>query len=289
MAEEKEETKKSGLKPAQVVASALAAITAAFLGATLGVAGTVVGAGVASIITTVGSELYLRSLHRTRLAARRTAEVLADTRLRQETRHVEPSPRTPANPLLRPGPQTFRHGQLPPTAVHNTPSTQRVPIAGAGQSNGGERTVFIPRPGAQASAPTQVLAKPEDKAKRPWWRNRWTLVAATSVAAFVVGMLALTGFESLTGHAVSGGAGTTFSRVVGRSSGPATTTHETTTVTETPASKSSATPTPTQESQTSVSSTPTQQPVPQQQQPSQGNVSQTPSATPTESASPTSG
>jgi hypothetical protein len=65
--EAKEE--KSGLRIAQVMAAALAAVTAALLGSTLGVAGTVVGAGVASVITTVGGEVYLRSLQRTREAA----------------------------------------------------------------------------------------------------------------------------------------------------------------------------------------------------------------------------
>lgn len=46
----------------QVIAGALAAITAALLGSTLGMAGTVLGAGVASVVTTVGAALYLRSL-----------------------------------------------------------------------------------------------------------------------------------------------------------------------------------------------------------------------------------
>ncbi|GAB2957421.1 hypothetical protein LWP59_35890 [Amycolatopsis acidiphila] len=291
MTEEKEETQKTGLKPAQVVASALAAITAAFLGSTLGVGGTVAGAGIASIITTIGSEVYLRSLRRTKEAARKTAEVLAltDTRLRQETRFVEPPPRLPANPLIQPGPA--QQGQLPATAVNRVQPTQYLPMAGAGQSGGGERTVYLPRPGAQnatavqnaTGAPTQVLAKPETKPKPPWWKNRWTLIAGTSVVAFLVGMLALTGFESLTGHAVSGGSGTTFGQVVGRSGGSATTTHETTTVTETQTSKSRPTATSTEQSETSVPSTT------QQEQPSQSSASQTASATPTESAGPTSG
>ncbi|MGW4483315.1 hypothetical protein ACWEOE_05695 [Amycolatopsis sp. NPDC004368] len=64
-----EQGEKKSFRPAQVVATALAAVTAAMLGSTLGVAGTVVGAGVASVITTVGAELYLRSLQRTREAA----------------------------------------------------------------------------------------------------------------------------------------------------------------------------------------------------------------------------
>ncbi len=72
---EEEKTEKQG-RIVQVLAAALAAVTAALLGSTIGVAGTVVGAGLASIITTVGGELYLRSLQRTRDAALKAREVL---------------------------------------------------------------------------------------------------------------------------------------------------------------------------------------------------------------------
>lgn len=64
-----------GMRPAQVLAAALAAITAAFLGSRLGVYGTVIGAGILSLVTTVGGEFYLRSLERTKQAAKRTKEV----------------------------------------------------------------------------------------------------------------------------------------------------------------------------------------------------------------------
>jgi uncharacterized membrane protein YeaQ/YmgE (transglycosylase-associated protein family) len=46
----------------QVIAGALAAVTAATLGSTLGIAGTVLGAGIASVISTVGAAVYLRSI-----------------------------------------------------------------------------------------------------------------------------------------------------------------------------------------------------------------------------------
>src|ERR1700716_3764231 len=70
-----EQAEKSGIRMAQVAAAALAAVTAALLGSTLGVAGTVLGAGVASVVTTVGAELYLRSMRRTRAAAQRAREL----------------------------------------------------------------------------------------------------------------------------------------------------------------------------------------------------------------------
>jgi hypothetical protein len=53
------------IRISQVVAAALAAVTAALLGSTMGVAGTVVGAGLASVVSTVGGALYLRSIQRT--------------------------------------------------------------------------------------------------------------------------------------------------------------------------------------------------------------------------------
>ncbi|GAA4537467.1 hypothetical protein [Amycolatopsis samaneae] len=76
-AEKKEE--KPALRVPQILAAALAAVTAALVGSSLGVAGTVLGAAVASIVTTVGSELYLRSLHGTTRAARKARDALATT------------------------------------------------------------------------------------------------------------------------------------------------------------------------------------------------------------------
>lgn len=310
MAEETEDTstEKTGLRPAQIVASALAAVTAAFLGSTLGVGGTVVGAGIASVVTTIGGEVYLRSLRKTRAAARKTAEVLAltDTRLRQETSRVEPPGRRPGNPLMRPAPPA--QGQLPAAQLDQIQRTQRIPMAGQGASNFGERTVYIPRPRTQAmgqpgprttqaarfgaDAPTRIVPPPErpgegPQAEKPWWKNRWTLAVGTSAAAFVVGMLALTGFESVAGHAVSGGHGTTFSQVVKRSptgGGGSTTTEQPTTVTKTQTSTATPTESSTEDNRTSsASSTPRSEP------PASSSVSQPESAQPTESVAPTSG
>src|SRR4051812_1853979 len=65
-------TKTLEIKPTQVAAGALASVTAAVLGSQLGVAGTVAGAGLASVIGTVGTAMYERSIHaaRSRVTAR---------------------------------------------------------------------------------------------------------------------------------------------------------------------------------------------------------------------------
>lgn len=60
----------------QILAGALAAVTAAVLGSTMGVAGTVAGAGFASVVTTVGGALYLRSIQRTRQGVRTVRDMV---------------------------------------------------------------------------------------------------------------------------------------------------------------------------------------------------------------------
>jgi hypothetical protein len=54
----------SGINFPKVIAGTLAAVSAAVVGSFLGVAGTLAGAAVASLIGSVGSEIYERSLHR---------------------------------------------------------------------------------------------------------------------------------------------------------------------------------------------------------------------------------
>ncbi|MFD9733659.1 hypothetical protein [Umezawaea sp. NPDC059074] len=71
MSEENEKKTGLDLKPAQIAAGALAAVTAAFLGSKLNVAGTVAGAAVASVVSTIGSALYQSSIERTRASVRR--------------------------------------------------------------------------------------------------------------------------------------------------------------------------------------------------------------------------
>lgn len=58
------------MRPAQVGASTAAAVGAAFLASRLGVFGTIIGVGVISLMSTVGGEMLLRSLERTKQAAR---------------------------------------------------------------------------------------------------------------------------------------------------------------------------------------------------------------------------
>jgi len=96
-----EKQDKDSVRISQVLAGALAAITAAVLGSTMGVAGTVIGAGLASVVSTVGGAIYLRSIQRTRQGVRTvrakvvgrngtTSVLVADLEEKPEPQEEEP-------------------------------------------------------------------------------------------------------------------------------------------------------------------------------------------------------
>ncbi|SFB60324.1 hypothetical protein SAMN05216266_12546 [Amycolatopsis marina] len=178
--EGQEPEENSAVKPIQVAAAALAAITAAFVGSSLGVYGTVLGAGIISIATTVGSEIYLRSLRRTKEAARRTRMIaaLTDARTRQP----------------RSVPVTVEAGAEP----HDTTAIDKADPA--------DTAMFVAEGDGESG-------------NRRLGKLRWPLIIGTSVLAFVIGMLVLTGFELTTGNAVSGGTGNTVSKIIGGGAG----------------------------------------------------------------------
>ncbi|MEJ3656845.1 hypothetical protein WEH80_28185 [Actinomycetes bacterium KLBMP 9759] len=94
----------------KVLAGAAAAATSAILGSYFGVAGTVTGAAIGSVASTIATSLYQRSLDRTRAA------VVARVRLGGRVAPVEvtvPIPRLPADPetvQLRAEPVVRRRG-----------------------------------------------------------------------------------------------------------------------------------------------------------------------------------
>jgi hypothetical protein len=150
----------------QVLAGALAAVTAALIGSTMGVAGTVVGAGLASVISTVGGTLYLRSIQRTRDSVRTVrAKVVG------------------------------RSGGA--TVLVSTDDEEPAPETGDE---------------VDASASEEPVA--EDRPPAEKRRLRWPVLVVTTVAAFALGMVAVTGVEWLRGESLSGGSGTTFGSVV---------------------------------------------------------------------------
>jgi hypothetical protein len=233
MSDKTEDT--NGIRFSQVVAGALAAVTAALIGSTMGVAGTVVGAGLASVISTVGGAVYLRSIQRTRESVR----------------------------------------------------TVRAKVVG--RSGGATVLVSDEDPEEPAGAEVEAApgeAEPERSDQPPSGRRRrWPTLVVTTVAAFALGMLAITGVEWLRGESLSGGSGTTFGSIVaphhGQDGGedpstPATSTTTPTSTTTTPDSTTTNAPTTTS---TRTSSTP----------PGDSSATTTPPVTTTTEATPPEG
>ncbi|HWC84210.1 MAG TPA: hypothetical protein VG756_30000 [Pseudonocardiaceae bacterium] len=215
---EEKTNKGIGLTPIQLIASTLAAITAAFLGSTLGVAGTVIGAGAASLVSTVGSALYQQSLARasSRLRSRVTA-----VRRHEPIRVEEPG------------------GQPPQSTSGDGPTRKFTPVTAANPANSGssanaptrrisfdaatQRVTFdAPTQRLAVGAPTTVtekVAPPDTRRRRP----RWQLVAGLTVIAFVLSIGVVTAVELLHGGPISGGnAGTTVGSLFGESTQHAT-------------------------------------------------------------------
>ncbi|WP_345383940.1 hypothetical protein [Pseudonocardia yuanmonensis] len=166
------EEKTPDLTVNKVLAGAGAAATTAVFGSFFGATGTVAGAALGSVVTTLGTTIYQRSLDRTKetvlarvkIPGRKDAVVIAE----------------PVDPLA------------------TIPLQRRT-------DEGGGPTMLQPALGDEAPEKT-----------RPWYtRKRLLLAAASTVAAFVVGMVVITGVEWVKGSPISGGtSGTSVSRVV---------------------------------------------------------------------------
>ncbi|WP_092529454.1 hypothetical protein [Amycolatopsis arida] len=230
---EPEEKKSSGLKPAQVSAAALAAVTAAFLAGRLGLYGTVLGAGIMSLVTTIGSEVYLRSLRRTKEAAARRAKlvtaVLIDPDARQtkvETlalddqdagRATGAGASAAAAGAGEAGAADGSAGAVAGGADGSAGAAAGGADGSAGGAAGADGSDGAGAQGGLGDAAGSVEGATEGplEERGPWYRRlRWPLIVGTSVLAFVIGMVVLTGFELATGTSVSGGQGSTVGQIV---------------------------------------------------------------------------
>lgn len=215
------------IKPTQVIAAALAAVTAAFLGSRLGVAGTVTGAGIASIVSTVGSALYQHSLDRTSKTLRSKVESARTA----EHRAVSASPETVTTGSAAEAPTR----RLEPTDPNAKTEVMRKPTVGP----------------------------PADRSRG----LNWKVLLGATVAVFVVGMGVITGIELLSGGPISGGnegtsigglfGGSTERPSVPRHHDPTTSSAPTTTGTPTPTTAPQAPPTGTSTPPTTTTAPPT--------------------------------
>lgn len=187
MAEKKGESSAAGSKTeisgAQVTGTALASITAAYLGSHLGVAGTVFGAGLTSVVISVGGALYQRSLERTKekLGKERANATAAMAALKRATKAAPKLPKIEQPPRRRPGAtstsgeagtsgavstsgaseETTASGQPQPSAPSPADeATRKIRHYGAMQWPGGEPVLDerrISSGGGESDGPTRKL------------------------------------------------------------------------------------------------------------------------------------
>ncbi|KAA5829524.1 hypothetical protein ABT337_21885 [Saccharopolyspora hirsuta] len=281
--DEEKKSKKIDIKPAQVAGAATASVTAAFLGSRLGVAGTVIGAGMTSVIITVGGALYQRSFENAKekaLIAAVKAKRATRAHSRQlvvdadETRKASESTRLVSSEVTRQvsGDATRR--------IHLEPGMH---WPGGEQVVDAEGTKRIDRSAADATAKVESpVSPPVDRRKR---RMRWAMAAASCAVAFVLSMLVVTGFEGITGRPLSGGeGGTTLGQVLHREPRKEVAPPQQTTEVEKPTGTPTREPAPTTEVRPTQQ--PTQQPTPENPQPSE-QPTQSPSTEQTPTQQPT--
>jgi hypothetical protein len=168
----------------QVTAGALAAVSSAVAASYFGVAGTLLGAAFGSIVGTVSTAVYKRSIKRTNAKLREIVPIqtvvlrpLSDgTRRRPENGDTVETTRF-AGGTAAPG-----HPATPTGSTEGDPAD--LP---AGTSVTGAAPV-VESPAAASTA----------RASRRWWR-----VVAVSVAAFALALVALTSVEAVAGQTLS--------------------------------------------------------------------------------------
>jgi hypothetical protein len=260
----------------QVGASAAAAVTSAVFASFFGVAGTLIGAAVGSIVSTVAGAFYADYLRRAQKVVKNTTTVvvqripperLATSALR---RLVEPS----TTSLSTSGTRAADPAAVPPTSslrpveTENADETVVVPVETgtellAAVDAAADETRVMPAitdqtivttpattvlggtggpvPAGPATATTGSAAQKAEQ-PRSWWRRPVFALPLIGLAGFGIAIGVITATEGLLGHPISGGSGgTTLSRVSDSSPKTSTSTPTSTaTVTETETATPSA-------------------------------------------------
>ncbi|MFI0216995.1 hypothetical protein [Streptomyces lydicus] len=242
----KKKEKRIDLSVAQVAGSALAAAAAAYLAGQLGVYGTIIGAGLVSVVATTGGSIFQHLFRRT---GEQIKEVSVTTRpkpRRSSSRSRSTTPQNrPAAPTMvlptfdkqgtedrvtavaarTPGPDATRTQLIPraeqarrrdPAGAHPTDRTQLVPRLD-------ERTMALGRaaalpadapaahPAGEATTVLPVTGRPAElSATKYGTRLRgWRRPALGAFAVFALAMGGVTTAELMTGQTPSGAKGTT--------------------------------------------------------------------------------
>ncbi|WP_330333110.1 hypothetical protein OHS33_27645 [Streptomyces sp. NBC_00536] len=190
---EPEEKKKLDLSVAQVAGSSLATVAAAVLAQGLGVYGTIIGAGVVSVVATAGGPVIGHFFRRTGGQLRETA--------RPKSRQVPVVDGAEATTLLP------VHGGDPTTVlpVYGADPTTVLPVHGADPTtvlpvHRADATTVLPVAGPPGAAPDEEFSRAttHGTTARGWKR---TAVAAGSAFAIALGGIAA--YEGLSGRSVS--------------------------------------------------------------------------------------
>ncbi|MEU7257576.1 hypothetical protein AB0B21_17435 [Streptomyces rimosus] len=245
----KSREKRLDLSVAQVAGSALAAAVAAFLAGQLGVYGTIIGAGVVSVVATTGGSLFQHLFRRTGEQLKEVATVGTRPKPRRSSvkrRPTEPGAGTGAGLVLPTFDRSGAEDEITsvaakdPRAADGADRTQLLPQADApdadatrllGQAGTGgrptDRTQMVPRlddrtvalgqvrPGDRPAGATAVPRPDEVSTATYGTRLRgWKRPALAALAIFVLSMGAVTCVELVTGQDASGGKGTSVGNVL---------------------------------------------------------------------------
>ena len=250
--EPQQEAKRIDLSVPQVAGSAVAAVAGAVAASQLGVYGTVIGAGVMSVVATTGGSVFQHLFRRTGEQIRDVAHVRPKGEPGPDvpdTFRADPEP----DPLTDPAPG--RVASADPATAHTVPGEPPAPVeatqllgqvdpsaprpadAEATQLLGqaapdATRALRVPAAhSAEADQATRLLrAVPQPSAPeagdfgeatthqvRP---SRWKRPLISAAAVFVLAMGGITGWELVSGHALSGDSGPTISHLTGNRSQP---------------------------------------------------------------------
>ncbi|WP_371535011.1 hypothetical protein OG210_04125 [Streptomyces sp. NBC_00466] len=183
----------------QVAGSAFAAVVAAVLASKLGVYGTIIGAGLVSVIATCGGTIFQHFF-------RRTGE-----QIREVT--VQVKPKAMKIPV-RQVPGASEPGEAPPTIMVPRPGRSDADRTGwTGLPGDGEpdaTRLLTPVAGEGFTDEEFTEATTHGTRVRGWKRS-----SLAALVVFLVAMAGISGFELLSGHGLSGGSGTTVGSVVG--------------------------------------------------------------------------
>jgi hypothetical protein len=204
MTEQHQQRPSMQFKPLEIIVGAVAAMITAFASSALGVAGTLGGAAVASVVTTVSSSVLRHSAERTNQSLRRTNRRLRQTLAYRTGWPAEESAASAGRDLVDrdTGRGTAQATDVDdrPAAPHRTEGTgwpdQAQPADGRpaeGQSTEGQST------GSQSGSPGSP--RPTDRSTRRL--PRWSVLAGAAAVVFVLAMGGITGLESILGRPLS--------------------------------------------------------------------------------------